>query len=69
MARDNTLKRQVFISYVKDNSIQVDSICAAFAENNIEYWRDKKDIDPGKFWKDAIKAAINNGGIFFSMFL
>jgi len=68
MAKANTLKRQVFISYVKENSIQVDRICEAFTENDIEYWRDKKDIDPGKFWKDAIKAAINNGAYFLACF-
>jgi len=40
----------------------------AFTENHIEYWLDKKDIDPGRFWKDAIKAAINNGAYFLACF-
>jgi hypothetical protein len=62
------LKRQVFISYVKDNSTQIDILCDSFTKNNMEYWRDKKDIDPGKFWKEAIKVAINNGAFFLACF-
>lgn len=68
MAMANTIKRQVFISYVKENSLQIDRICSAFSENDIEYWKDKKDICPGKFWKDAIKSAINNGAYFLACF-
>jgi hypothetical protein len=68
MAIANPIKRQVFVSYVKENSLQIDRICNAFTDNDIEYWRDKKDIDPGKFWKDAIKTAINNGAYFLACF-
>ncbi len=68
MATANNIKWRVFISYVKENSLQIDRICKALSEHNIKYWRDKKDIDPGKFWKDAIKAAINNGAYFLACF-
>jgi hypothetical protein len=68
MAIANHIKRQVFVSYVKENSLLIDRICNVFTDNDIEYWRDKKDIDPGKFWKDAIKTAINNGAYFLACF-
>lgn len=68
MAITNNIKRQVFVSYVKENSLKIDIICNAFTENDIEYWRDKKDIDPGKFWKDAINSAITNGAYFLACF-
>jgi hypothetical protein len=68
MAKDNTIKRSVFVSYVKENFLQIDRICEAFTENEIEYWLDKKDIDPGKYWKDAIKSAMNNGAYFLACF-
>jgi hypothetical protein len=68
MAEYTMIKRKVFVSYVKENFLQIDKICKAFTENDIEYWLDRKDIDPGKFWKDAIKVAINNGAYFLACF-
>lgn len=67
MAIDNS-KKKVFISYVRENKEDIDKICTIFTENNIDYWIDKKDIDPGKFWKDAIKIAINDGAYFVACF-
>ena len=58
----------VFVSYVRDNSDEIDRICAKFRENNIEYWLDRDQIDPGKIWKKAIKTAINNGAYFLACF-
>jgi len=68
MSKDNSKKRKVFVSYVKENSLQIKRICKTFTENDIEYWLDKKDIESGKFWKDAIKSAINNGAYFLACF-
>jgi len=68
MAKDTTIKRHVFVSYVKENFLQINKICEAFSKNDIKYWLDKKDIDPGKLWKDAIKSAINNGAYFLACF-
>ena len=68
MTKAKALKRKVFVSYVRDNYLQIDKLCKAFIENDIEYWLDRKDIDPGKFWKDSIKAAINNGAYFLACF-
>lgn len=67
MAIDNS-KKKVFISYVRENKKDIDRICNIFTENNIDYWIDKKDIDPGRFWKNAIKTAINNGAYFVACF-
>ncbi len=67
MSRDKT-RRRVFISYVRNNSSEIDKICAEFVKNDIEYWLDRKDIEPGKFWKDAIKNAINGGAYFLACF-
>lgn len=63
-----TNRRKVFISYLRCNSDQIDLICKAFKENDIDYWRDKDQIEPGKLWKTAIKDAINNGAYFLACF-
>jgi len=68
MSTDDPIKRKVFISYVRDNAKQIDDICKAFTENDIEYWMDRTDIDSGKLWKDAIKTAINSGAYFLACF-
>lgn len=68
MTTNNFERKKVFISYVKNNSDQIDRICEVFKKNNISYWLDRKDIEPGKLWKDAIKDAINNGAYFLACF-
>lgn len=60
--------RKVFISYVRENSDDIDNICSEFKRYGIEHWLDRDQIDPGKFWKDAIKSAINNGAYFLACF-
>ena len=60
--------RKVFVSYVRENSAEIDSICAEFKRSNIKYWLDRDQIDPGKLWKKAIRDAINDGGYFLACF-
>ena len=60
--------KKVFISYVHENSDQVDAICKIFSEKNIIYWIDREKIEPGKLWKTAIKEAIGSGGYFLACF-
>jgi hypothetical protein len=61
-------KKKVFVSYVRENSEEVKRICDAFGQNNIEYWIDRDQIEPGKIWKQAIKDAINGGAFFLACF-
>ena len=63
-----TDRKKVFISYVRSNSDQVDQICKVLEGNDIDYWRDRDQIEPGKLWKTAIKIAINNGAYFLACF-
>lgn len=60
--------KKVFISYVKENRDEIDNICKCLKENNVEYWLDKEDIETGRFWKESIKNAINNGAFFMACF-
>ena len=61
-------KKRVFVSYVRDNSDDVNRICEAFGKNGIEYWLDRDQIEPGKIWKQAIRDAIGNGAFFLACF-
>lgn len=61
-------KKRVFVSYVRENSNDVNRICEAFRENSIEYWLDRDRIEPGKIWKQAIRDAIGKGALFLACF-
>ncbi len=67
MNTDNYQKR-VFISYVRDNADKIDLLCKSFQENNIRYWLDHDQINPGELWKVAINDAINKGAYFLACF-
>jgi hypothetical protein len=62
------VKKKVFISYVRENSEEVNRICNAFAQHNIKYWIDRDQIEAGKMWKQAIRDAINGGAFFLACF-
>ena len=68
MAKINDDARKVFVSYIRENSTEIDSICAEFKGSDIKYWLDRDQIDPGKLWKKAIRDAINNGAYFLACF-
>jgi hypothetical protein len=57
--------KHVFISYVREDSDQVDSLCAVLEAAQIPYWRDRKDLGPGDAWKAKIRAAIRDGSLVF----
>ncbi|NEE61945.1 TIR domain-containing protein, partial [Streptomyces sp. SID8455] len=57
--------KHVFISYVHEDSDQVDSLCAVLEAAQIPYWRDRKDLGPGDSWKAQIRAAIRDGSLVF----
>ena len=61
-------KKRVFVSYVKDNSKEVERICEKLHQNGIEYWLDRDQIKPGKMWKQVIRDAINRGAFFLACF-
>jgi len=68
MTRHKKETKKVFVSYVRENSDEVDRICKKFKEEGISYWIDREDIEPGKLWKTAIRDAISNGAYFLACF-
>lgn len=57
--------KHVFISYVREDSDQVDGLCAVLEAAQIPYWRDRKDLGPGDAWRAKIRAAIRDGSLVF----
>jgi hypothetical protein len=58
----------VFISYVRENQNQVDRLCQDLESHGVNVWLDRNNIDPGIFWKDAIRKAIRDGAFFIACF-
>jgi hypothetical protein len=57
--------KHVFISYVKEDSVEVDQLCRILDAAQIPYWRDRTALGPGEAWKDKIRGAIRDGALVF----
>lgn len=58
----------VFISYVHENKQIVDRLYSDLSKYGIKVWLDRNDLEPGTFWKDAIRRAISDGAFFVACF-
>ncbi|WP_235579593.1 MULTISPECIES: toll/interleukin-1 receptor domain-containing protein [unclassified Rhodococcus (in: high G+C Gram-positive bacteria)] len=61
---DDTAKH-VFISYVRQDSDQVDRLCKLLDKAQIPYWTDRSKLGPGDSWKRKIRDAIRSGSAVF----
>jgi hypothetical protein len=57
--------KHAFISYVKEDKVEVDRLCRLLDRAGIKYWRDRKDLAPGDAWKAKIREAIRDGSLVF----
>lgn len=55
----------VFISYVREDSVQVDRLQQALKIANIPVWRDTSDLWPGEDWRAKIREAITDDALAF----
>jgi len=54
-----------FISYVREDSRQVDRLQAILQAAGIPVWRDTADLWPGEDWRARIRSAINDNALVF----
>lgn len=54
-----------FISYVREDTKRVDRLQAALEANDIQVWRDKRQLRPGEDWKSKIRQAIAADSLAF----
>jgi hypothetical protein len=57
--------KHVFVSYVREDAVQVDRLCDALEVAQIPYWRDRNSLDPGDQWRRKIRDAIRSGALVF----
>lgn len=57
--------KHIFISYVQEDTEQVDRVCGLLEAAQIPYWRDRKDLAPGVPWKQKIREAIQSDSLVF----
>jgi hypothetical protein len=60
--------RRVFISYVREDSADVDGIAAALRDAGADVWIDRTHLLPGQRWASVIRREINDGDFFVACF-
>ncbi|MEU0093907.1 toll/interleukin-1 receptor domain-containing protein [Kribbella sp. NPDC006257] len=63
MSRDEG--KHVFVSYVHEDSTEVDKLCTVLEAAKVPYWRDRNSLGPGDAWKAKIREAIRGGSLVF----
>ena len=64
-AERNVPSGHVFISYVRENSRDVDWLQRILESAGIRVWRDTADLWPGEDWRAKIRDAISNDALVF----
>lgn len=54
-----------FISYVREDSAEVDALQKTLEEAGIPVWRDTSSLWPGENWNSKIRTAINSNSLVF----
>lgn len=57
--------KHVFVSYVREDNVEVDKLCRVLEASKIPYWRDRTSLGPGDAWKAKIREAIRSGSLVF----
>jgi hypothetical protein len=65
MAGDGGSAGHAFVSYVREDSRQVDWLQAALEAAGINVWRDIDDLWPGHDWRQEIRYAIKGNALVF----
>ena len=68
MVSNNKAEPRVSISYVREDSEQVQKLQSELNWHGIPTWLDRNDLAPGERWKDSIREAIHSGNFFLSCF-
>jgi WD40 repeat protein len=60
-----TTAGHAFISYVREDSPEVDRLQSVLESAGIRVWRDTVDLGPGQVWQDRIREAITGDALVF----
>ena len=67
-SRTRKESKDVFISYLHEDSEAVQKLHRCLADRGIAAWLDRNDIQPGARWKRVIRQAIEDGAYFVGCF-
>lgn len=62
------MTRHIFLSYVRENASLIDRLATDLRALGVPVWLDREGIMPGQRWRDAIREAIHDGGLFVACF-
>jgi uncharacterized protein YwlG (UPF0340 family) len=65
IVKPNNLAGHAFISYVREDSRQVDQLQGTLQAAGVPVWRDTRDLWPGEDWRAKIRRAITNNALVF----
>jgi hypothetical protein len=65
MVKQGNLAGHAFISYVREDSFQVDQLQRTLQAAGIPVWRDTADLWPGEDWRAKIRRAITDNALVF----
>lgn len=60
--------RHVFISYVREDSLEVNRLTEELSAAGVSIWLDREEIRAGTRWKQVIRKAIQEGDFFLACF-
>jgi len=58
MKAGDRLMKHVFISYVRENSEEVQRLCDDLNKHGVNVWLDQRDVVPGVRWRKDIQKAL-----------
>ncbi|MFC1717166.1 toll/interleukin-1 receptor domain-containing protein [Candidatus Poribacteria bacterium] len=62
------ISSHIFISYVSENTEQVQKLKKDLTKHGIEVWVAQEELPPGAWWKQDIRRAISRGTFFIACF-
>ncbi|OMC46346.1 hypothetical protein A5745_12710 [Mycobacterium sp. IS-2888] len=62
---DQRSGKHAFISYVREDSGQIDRLCRILDAAKIPHWRDRTALGPGDMWRSKIRDAIKSDSLAF----
>lgn len=58
----------VFVSYVREDTREVEQLRDDLTLAGIDVWLDRESLEPGSLWKESIRRAIETGTFFVACF-
>jgi class 3 adenylate cyclase len=65
---NSAVQPHAFVSYVREDRLAVENLCAELKRHDIAVWLDREKIHPGERWQIAIRRAIEEGAFFIACF-